>query len=137
MNPLDSTTLTNTALEAVETGGVLTKKELALERAGATREVAYQTMVSGLTAESMTVDKFGDEHMTPDHSSRLKAAELISRLNGDLRTDVTVDNRVVNISLGSDGLVALTEMVRDVSAQLAALRASGQQTGEVIDVSIT
>ena len=114
--------------------GIETNKEIALRAAGATREASYKTMVEGLQAESMTVDKFGDEHMTPDHSSRLKAAELISKLNGDLKDSPTVDNRVVNISIGSEGLEALVEMVRDVGEQLRVLRESGQQTGEIIDV---
>lgn len=112
------------------------KKEIALSKAGATREVSYKTMVEALKAESMTVDKFGDEHMTADHSSRLKAAELISRLNGDLKTDVTVDNRVVNISgVGKEALETLLHMVKDVAEQLRGLRAGGQQTGEIIDIT--
>lgn len=121
--------------EVVTTG--MGKKELALEKAGATREVAYKTMVDGLEAESMTVDKFGDEHMTPDHSSRLKAAELISRLNGDLKTETIVDNRTVNISgVGAESIGVLLHMVKDVAEQLRALRSSGQQTGEIIDVTV-
>lgn len=114
----------------------VSKKELALSKAGATREIAYNTMVSALTAESMTVDKFGDEHMTPDHSSRLKAAELISRLNGDLKTETTIDNRTVNINgINAEAVTSLLHMVKDVAEQLASLRSSGRQTGEIIDVS--
>lgn len=116
---------------------ILNKKEKALSKAGATRDVAYTTMVSALSAESMTVDKFGDEHMTPDHSSRLKAAELISRLNGDLKTETTIDNRTVNINgINTEAVSSLLDMVKDVSLQLQALRTSGQQTGEIIDVSV-
>lgn len=111
------------------------KKTVALTKAGATREIAYTTMVNALTAESMTVDKMGDEHFTPDHQSRLKAAELISRLNGDLRTDVVVDNRVVNISgVSTEVVTGLLHMVKDVADQLRGLKAGGQQTGEIIDV---
>lgn len=113
------------------------KKELALERAGATRDIAYKTMVAGLDAESMTVDKFGLEHTTPDHSSRLKAAELISRLNGDLKNETVVDNRTVNInSIDTEAFTSLLHMVKDVASQLQALRTSGQQTGEIIDISV-
>lgn len=113
------------------------KKDIALEKAGATRDVAYNTMVKALAAESMTVDKFGDEHMTPDHSSRLKAAELISRLNGDLRTDVTVDNRTVNINgINAEAITDLLHMVKDVAEQLRGLKAGGQQTGEIIDITV-
>ena len=128
-----TTATLNTEVMTTPTG----KKELALEKAGATREVAYNTMVSALSAESMTVDKFGDEHMTPDHGSRLKAAELISRLNGDLKTDVVVDSRVVTVTgVPASVLGDLLHMVKDVSVQLRALRGSGQQTGEVIDVCV-
>lgn len=116
---------------------ILNKKELALEKSGATREVAYKTMVAALDAESMTVDKFGDEHMTPDHSSRLKAAELISRLNGDLKTETMVDNRTVNITgVSTEALGTLLHMVKDVAEQLRGLRTGGQQTGEIIDLTV-
>ncbi len=116
---------------------ILPKKEQALIKAGATREVSYKTMVAALDAESMTVDKFGSEHMTPDHSSRLKAAELISRLNGDLKTETVIDNRVVNISgVSTEVVEGLLHMVKDVADQLRALRDNGCQTGEIIDLSV-
>jgi hypothetical protein len=135
--PITSTQLNAVELLHQEPTGVLTKKESALVRAGATREVAYKTMVAGLEAESMTVDKFGDEHMTPDHSSRLKAAELISRLNGDLKDSPTVDARQITINgISGEAVETLLHMVSDVSKQLSALRTSGQQTGEIIDITI-
>lgn len=116
---------------------VTNKKEIALEKAGATRDVSYKTMVNALEAESMTVDKYGTEHMTPDHSSRLKAAELISRLNGDLKTDTVIDNRVVNISgISTEVMTGLLHMVKDVADQLRSLRSNGCQTGEILDISV-
>lgn len=123
-------------LQAVE--GIGNKKQIALERAGATREASYKAMVEGLSAMSMTVDKFGDEHFTEDHTARLKSAELISRLNGDLKESPTVDNRTVTITgIGTEAMEALFGMVKDVTEQLVALRNSGQQTGEIIDVDAT
>lgn len=125
------------AKEQTLTTEPLNKKELALKTTGATREVAYRAMVAGLEAKSMTVDKFGEEHFCEDHSARLKAAELISRLNGDLKTDVVVDNRQVTVTgVGAEAMAELVEMVRGVSLQLEALREGGQQTGEIIDVDI-
>lgn len=113
------------------------KKELALSKAGATRDIAYKAMVEALSAETMVLDKFGGEHLTPDHSSRLKSAELISKLNGDLKTETTIDNRTVNINgLNTEAVTSLLHMVKDVASQLQALRTSGQQTGEIIDVGI-
>jgi hypothetical protein len=114
---------------------ITSKKELSLIAAGATRKVAYEAMVAALDAESMTVDKYGEEHMTADHSTRIRAAEMISKLHGDLKENL-VDNRVVNIamSISPDELKTFMEMVGDVQKQLADLASSGKQTGEVIDV---
>jgi hypothetical protein len=111
-----------------------TKKDIALVKAGATREVAYNTMVAGLSARSMTVDKFGEEHWADDHTSRLRAAEMISKLNGDLKDVASFDNRSITINIGNEVMVDLLHMVKDVASQLVALRTSGQQTGEIIDV---
>jgi len=109
-------------------------KEAALVKAGATRERSYDTMVKALDAESVTVDKFGMEHNFPDHGARLKAAELISKLNGDLK-EVVVDNRTynTNINISPTELKVFTDMVKDVRDQLAQMGAKGLQTGEVVD----
>ena len=117
------------------TDGVTSKKELALAKAGATREASYKAMVDGLTSKRMTVDKFGDEHWEDDTTNRLKSAELISRLNGDLKESPTVDNRSVVINVGADALAVLMEMGQDIKRQLDALPTSGQQTGEIIDIT--
>lgn len=112
-----------------------TKKDIALQKAGATREVAYKTMVEGLSATITKYDRDGDSlGEQPDYSTRLKSAELISRLNGDLKENV-VDNRVVNISgVSAEAMSGLLAMVADVKEQLLALRTSGRQTGEIIDI---
>lgn len=150
--PITSTHLTYTELNTVTAQVGTKKKEKALDnlsfptddtpkgraliKAGATRAVAYETMVNGLAAESMTVDKFGAEHMTPDHGSRLKAAELISRLNGDLKTtEVSIDNRVVYINVTPSDLELFIKVVSDIKDEIRGLRANGRQTGEVIDVN--
>lgn len=114
------------------------KKELALVKAGATREASYKTMVDGLSANTITIDKYGDEHEYPDHNVRLKSAELISKLNGDLKTETTIDNRSVTIN--TDGvsveiIKGMMDMVKDVKNQLEALRVNGRQTGDIIDVT--
>lgn len=117
----------------------LSKKELALTKAGATREASYKTMVDGLSATTLTIDKYGDEHEHPDHNVRLKSAELISRLNGDLKTETTIDNRSVTINtdgVSTEIIKGMMAMVEDVKNQLDALRVNGRQTGDIIDVSV-
>lgn len=115
---------------------ILGKKEIALNKAGATREAAYKAYVEALSATVVKYDRDGEclgENI--DHATRIKAADSISRLNGDMKDVLTVDNRVVNISGVSDEVVkGLMDMVRDVSEQLAQLNGSGRQTGEIIDV---
>lgn len=132
--PTIPTQMTIKPLEALETTPSMGRKEKALQGAGATREVAYKAMVDGLSAMTMTLDKFGDEHFAEDHTARLKSAELISKLNGDLKESAVTDNRSVTINIGAEGLSALVEVVKDMNMQLAMLKSSGQQTGEIIDV---
>lgn len=110
-------------------------KDLRMEKSGATRELAYRTIVEACTAETMTLDKFGDEHFAPDHSTRVRAAEMIAKMRGDIRPEVVVDNRQVTVTgVPSDVVAALVELARDVASQLKALSTSGRQTGEIIDV---
>lgn len=110
-------------------------KLLILEKQGATREASYKAIASGLSATKMTVDKFGDEHFEEDHASRLRAAELISKLNGDLKTETVVDNRQVHINISPKDVIALTEMVKQVRGEILSLRTDGRQTGEIIDIT--
>lgn len=116
----------------------LGKKELALNKAGATRENAYNAMVEALKATIVKYDRDGEcLGESPDYSTRLKSAELISRLNGDLKDTLTVDNRTVVITgVSADVVKVLTDMVKDVGEQLRALRGNGMQTGEIIDVQL-
>lgn len=69
----------------LDTNSSMTKKEIAMERAGAGRKVAYQALAEACTATKITIDKYGEEHTEPDTANRLRAAELISRMNGDLK----------------------------------------------------
>lgn len=116
---------------------LFTPKEQRMEKAGATREAAYKVLVDGLTAETMTLDKFGGEHLAPDNPSRLRASEMILKMRGDIRPDTMVDNRTVNINgINNEAVESLLHMVKDVAEQLVSLRTSGRQTGEIIDISI-
>lgn len=112
------------------------RKEIALSRAGATREVAYKAIVEGLNSETMVLDKFGNEHYTPDTTSRLRAAEMISKLNGDLKNDGATTQVSINIGATPDEIKALIDMADDVKRQVASLRTSGRQTGDIIDATI-
>lgn len=115
----------------------LSKKEKALEKAGATRELAYRTYVEGCNATITKYDRDGDcIGEQPDYATRIKAADSISRLNGDLKDAPLVDARTVTVSgLDTSAIAGLLHMVNDVAEQLASLRQSGRQTGEIIDIS--
>lgn len=118
----------------------LTKRELTLNKVGATKEAAYSKVVGMLSATNMTVDKFGDEHISPDNTAQLKASELILRLHGELKTDLTVDNRSINISTNGVTPLVIAEMIdmiKSVNVQLLGLKESGSQTGEIIDIEHT
>lgn len=115
----------------------LSPKDQRMERAGATRELAYKTFVEGTSAMTMTLDKFGEEHYAPDHSTRIRAGEMIAKMRGDIKPETVVDNRVVNINGVSDDILkGLIGIVADVSQQLRDLKGSGKQTGEIIDVVV-
>lgn len=113
----------------------LSKKDIALAKAGATRELAYRTLVDACSATTVRYDRDGDcIGEQPDYATRVKAAESISRLNGDLKETplVVIDHKTINIS--DEAFGQLLHMVKDVSVQLVALRTNGQQTGEIIDI---
>lgn len=112
-------------------------KLTAMAKSGATREAAYNALVRGLTSKKMTIDKFGDEHFEDDTASQIRSAEIISRMNGDMKADIAIDNRRVNINMvgiNKEMVEGLMAMALDVKEQLAQLRVSGQQTGEIIDI---
>ena len=114
---------------------VMTIKEQKMALAGLTREKSYKKLVDMHDAQVMTLDKFGEEHFAPDNTTQLRAAEMLLKMTGDIRPETVIDNRTVNISGISNELgEGLLHMLKDVAGQLSALRVSGQQTGEIIDV---
>ncbi len=115
------------------------KKSEAMLAAGATREAAWKAVVAGLSAKKMTVDKFGEEHYEEDTTNQLRSAELIARGIGDLKNENVVDNRQVNINVSNitkEAWAGMMDMVSDVKGQLAVLKKSGHQTGEIIDITV-
>ena len=116
----------------------LTPKETRMEKAGLTREMAYKKVVDMCSAQVMTLDKFGGEHLAEDNPTQLRAAEMILKMRGDIKPETVVDNRVVNITgIDTASVQGLLHMVKDVAQQLSALRESGRQTGEIIDIQAT
>lgn len=108
-----------------------TKREVALNTAGATKKVAYEKVVSKLDAKSLTVDKFGDEHISDDNTTQLRAAELILRLHNDIKPDGSVTNTVVHTTINVTG--AEMQGYIEEARRLRVLD-SKQQTGEIIDI---
>ena len=117
---------------------VQTPKEKKMAVAGLTREASYRNLEELTRAEVMTLDKFGGEHLAADNPTRLRANEIILKMTGDISPEKVIDNRVINISgIPTDVVNSMLHMVKDVAMQLSALRTSGQQTGEIIDVTVT
>lgn len=110
------------------------KKIKAMETAGASREECYKTMVRGLTAKTMIIDKFGEEHEAEDTTNQLRAAELITKAYGDWKDNIGTSGTQVIINVGADAIAELVRMASDVRNQLNNLGSSGQQTGEIIDI---
>jgi len=94
--------------------------------AGATREKSWEAIAGALEATKMTLDKFGEEHIEPDHNTRLRAAELIAKATGDIKPDGAVTNNVVTIGISADEFKALLLSAGKVS--------DSGQSGEIIDV---
>lgn len=112
----------------------------AMSKAGATREVGYKVMVEGLNAVK-TIDTIIDgERKTieePDHNVRHKFMDSFLRSIGDIKPELSVDNRQVKINMtgvSPESVAGLLSMVSDVKMQLASLKRDGRQTGEIIDV---
>ncbi len=116
----------------------LTPKEIRMEKAGATREAAYKAVVDGLSAEVMTLDKYGAEHTAPDNSTRIRSAEMILKMRGDIKPENSVDARVYNtqINITPEELKVFSGIVNSMKEEIKNLRGSGRQTGEIIDVSV-
>ena len=104
----------------------VTNKETRMEKAGASREASYRVLAESLTANDTVLDKFGGEHEVPNHGVRLKAAETIARMNGDIKPDGAVTVTTNNISI----TVAEFERIVAQYGKPKILRHSG----EIIDV---
>lgn len=115
---------------------IFTSKELRMEDAGLTRESAYNKVLEMMNAQIMTLDKFGEEHYSPDNSTQLRATEMVLKMRGEIRPDTVIDNRVVNISgVTSESVTGLLNMVRSAADRIYSMKTNGRQTGEIIDVT--
>ena len=99
-----------------------------MEEAGASREASYKVLAEGLKAEDIVLDKFGGEHSVPNHNARLKAAETIARMNGDIKPsgEVSIVQNTINITDER-----LTELMKEYSKPRIL-----RQSGEVIDIRV-
>ena len=109
---------------------LLSKREITLNKSGATKKVAYEKIVEKLSATSMTLDKFGEEHISDDNVAQLKATELILKLHNDIKPDGAVTNVTNNVIVVSSdemkGYIEESRKLRRINAN--------EQTGEIIDV---
>lgn len=108
-------------------------KEVAMVKAGATREAYILRVVAALTCKKMTIDKFGEEHFEEDTTNQLRASEIIAKMNGDIKPDILVDNRKATITVNGapDEIKKLIEVVNAVNTELMGLKESGRQTGRI------
>lgn len=108
----------------------ISSRELKLNNAGATKTAAYAKIVEKLDAKSTIIDKYGDEHISDDNATQLRASELILRLHNDIKPDGATSNVTNNV------LMVSSEEMRGYIEEARRLRVvdSKQQTGEIIDV---
>jgi hypothetical protein len=59
---------------------------------------------------------------------------MLLKMTGDIKPENYTENKIVNISISNDKFDTMVKWVKDMTAQLASLKVSGQQTGEIIDV---
>lgn len=112
-------------MNIVPTTEHIPKKELILNTAGATRERGAKVIAEAMDATKMTVDKFGDEHIEPDHTTRLRAEELRAKYVGDIKPEgPTTYNTTIAIT---------EEQFKKLLEDDRRKRPTGQ-TGEIIDV---
>jgi nicotinate-nucleotide pyrophosphorylase len=113
---------------------ILSPKEKKMVEAGLTREKSYRKIVDMMEAKTMVLDKFGGEHFSEDNPTQLRAAEMHLKMTGDIKPENFTENKVVNVNISSGAFDKMVEWVKDMRAQMVALKSSGQQTGEIIDV---
>lgn len=97
-----------------------------MDEAGASRAASYRVLAESLTAYDVVLDKFGGEHEVPNHGARLKAAETIARMNGDIKPsgEISIVQNTINIT---------DERLEELMKEYGKPRIL-RQSGEVIDV---
>lgn len=106
------------------------KKEMILNRAGATRERGARIIADAMDATKMTVDRFGEEHLEIDHTTRLRAEELRAKYTGDIKPDgamVNIHPMLIVTSAEMKGYIEEARRLRQTDIR--------EQTGEIADVS--
>ncbi len=134
MNELEILSPKENKMNETNSVEVLSAKEKKMVEAGLTREKSYRKIVDMMEAKTMVLDKFGGEHYSEDNPTQLRAAEMHLKMTGDIKPENFTENKIVNISISNDKFNTMVNWVKDMTAQLASLKVSGQQTGEIIDI---
>jgi len=128
-NTTTSMSATTSSTSVQTTDNNISKQELALIKAGATRERGAAAIAEALVATKMTIDKYGEEHIEPDHAMRLRAEEIRAKMVGDIKPDGGVVNNSVVIGISADEFKALLMTARknvvDVKIE------NGGQSGDI------
>lgn len=112
---------------------IITNKLELMEKSGATRASAWETVARGLTAKKVTIDKFGDEHVEEDTANQLRSSEIILRASGDIKPDgVTVNNISITPSVSLSDLQSFKEFIEKQNSR----DRSKEQSGEIIDIEL-
>jgi phage terminase small subunit len=78
----------------------------AMERAGITSDLLFQSLKDGLQANEVKLatanGKFSDERCIPDHHARFKFQDLAHRLRGDLQKEPVVQQAALIIKLPNE-----------------------------------
>lgn len=113
----------------------LTPRELRMKECGLNAELAYKKLVEMHSAQTMTLDKFGGEHFSPDNPTQLRAAEMLLKMRGDIKPDETIGTKIVNVSgITTEAVTNLLSMLKAASDRMVSNKINGRQTGEIIDV---
>ena len=125
-------------MELISQDSPTNKKELSLQKAGLTTDKLMSSLATHLTAVETKVgyDETGRpvETEVPLWAVQEKAQEKLIRIKELVKPDVGPVSVQVNIGVNAIELRELLGFLADVKMQLASLRGSGRQTGEVIDV---
>jgi hypothetical protein len=72
----------------------LVEVKAACKRVGLSLEKSLKVILAAQEANKTTVDKFGDEHIEPDHDKRLKGAVMHLELERYIVKNDTINNNV-------------------------------------------